>query len=54
MGPNLETSDDSTGNGLANLLVEREHLDDIERTDGCVTVIVRKTLAMEFDQQNAT
>ena len=27
-GPNLETSGDSTGNGLANFLVELEHMDD--------------------------
>ena len=33
MGPNLETSDDSTGNGLAIFLMERDHLENIQRTE---------------------
>ena len=32
MGLNLETREDSPGNGLANLLVVLEHMDDPERT----------------------
>ena len=32
MGLNLETREDSPGNGLANLLVVLEHMDDSERT----------------------
>ena len=54
MGPNLETSDDSAGNGLANILVVLEHMDDSERTERHQSARVsvanlRKTPAVELD-----
>ena len=61
MGLNLETREDSPGNGLANLLVVLEHMDDSERTgrehrklecsSGSVSdKFARKTSAIELDQ----